>query len=138
MNQMIELHDSNIAVSWFDYGSAIIIFSHAYIHRSEGEPGKDSGTGWSQRAELVIGEAVEIKLPPAWPCKIYDGFWELNGVVHENEIPLPFVGEGKVRLKLDIADGDDNFMSVEFVGKDAQLTLLGEARYVEEFRAQVE
>jgi len=138
MNQMIELHDSKIAVIWFDHGAAIMIFSHAYIHRSEGEPGIDSGTGWSQRAELVIDEATQIDLPRAWPCKIYDGLLELNGVVHENEIPIPLVSGGSVRLKLDLADDDDNFMSVEFVGSDAHLTLLGEARYVEDFRAQVE
>jgi hypothetical protein len=81
----------------------------------------------------VIAETVEIELPRAWPCRIYDGFLELNGVVHENEIPIPLAHVGSVRLKLDIADADDNVVSVEYVGNDAHLTLLGEARYVEEF-----
>ena len=133
MNQLFELHDSRIAISWFDYGSAIIIFSHAYIHRSEGEPGRDSGTGWSQRAELVIGEDTQIDLPRAWPCSIYYGSLELNDVVYENEIPIPLAHEGSVRFKLEIADDDDNPMSVEFIGKNANLTLLGEAHYVDEF-----
>lgn len=133
MKQMIELHDSDIACSWFRYGAAIIIFSHAYIHRSAGEPGRDSGTGWSQRAELVIEHATEIDLPRTWPCSIYDGVLELNDVVYDNEIPIPLEHVGRVRLKLDIADANDNPMSVEFVGINAHLTLLGEATYIEDF-----
>jgi hypothetical protein len=133
MNQMIELHDSEIAVSWFDQGAFIMIFSHAYIHRSDGRPGIDLGTGWSQRAELVIEEAAEIDLPRAWPCTIYHGSLELNGFVHKNAIPIPLLHGRSVRLQLDIADYDDNFSALEIVGKNAQLTLLGEARYVEEF-----
>src|SRR5687768_3959331 len=104
MNQIIELHDSEMACIWFSYGAAIIIFSRAYIHRSEGEPGRDPGTGWSQRAELVIERATEIDLPSAWPCSIYDGFLELNDVVYDNEIPIPLAHVGSVRLKIDIAD----------------------------------
>jgi hypothetical protein len=133
MNQMIELHDSKIAVIWFDHGAAIMIFSLAYFHSSEGEPGSDSGTGWSQRAELVIAQATEIDLPRAWPCTIYSGSLELDDVLHENEIPIPLGHGGRVRLKLDIADDDDNVMTLELVGSNAYVTLLGEARYVEEF-----
>jgi hypothetical protein len=81
----------------------------------------------------VIAQAAEINLPRAWPCKIYDGSLVLNGVVHENEIPIPLAHVGSVRLKLDIADANDNFLSVEFVGRNAQLTLLGQARYVDDF-----
>src|SRR5688572_12712076 len=133
MNQMIELHDSEIACCWFRNGAVIIIFSHAYIHRSEGEPGVDPGTGWSQRAELVIEQATEIDLPRAWPCSIYDGFLELNDVVYDNEIPIPLEHLGRVRLNLDIADADDKTMQVDFIGNNAHLTLLGEAAYMEDF-----
>jgi len=138
MNQMSELHDSELAIIWVDYGAAIIIFSHLYIHKSEGELGRDPGSGWSQRAELVIGDAPEIDFPRAWPCAIYDGSLELDGRVYDNEIPIPLAHRGSVRLKLDIADGDDNVRSLEIVGQSAHLTLLGEAHYVEELRAHVE
>ena len=138
MNQMSELHDSELAIIWFDYRAAIIIFSHLYIHKSEGKPGIDPGSGWSQRAELVIGDATEIDLPSAWPCKIYDGFLELNGDLHDNEIPIPLAHSGSVRFKLDFADDDDNVKSLEIMGHSAHPTLLGEAQYVEEYRAHVE
>jgi hypothetical protein len=134
MNQSIELHDSELAVVWFDYGAAILIFSHAYVHRSAGEPGVDVGSGWSQRAELVIEEATQIDLPRAWPCKIYEGVLELNGVVYRNEIIVPLAEKGSVRLKLEIADHDGKFSSLEILGKGAHLTLLGEAHFVEQFK----
>lgn len=133
MNQMIELHDSEIACSWFCDGAAVIIFSHAYIHRSEGEPGRDPGTGWSQRAELVIEEAAEIDLPRAWPCSIYDGSLELDDVAYPNEIPMPLAHAGRVNLKLDVLDANGIPYSLEFNGNNAHLTLLGEPYYVEEF-----
>ena len=138
MNQMIELHDSKIAVIWFDNEAARLIFSHAYIHQSEGEPGLDKGTGWSQRAELVLGEATKIDVPSSWPLTIYDGSIELSGVVHDNQIPIPLMHDGSVKLKLDVADCDDQLTSLEFIGRGAHLALLGEARYIEEFRVRAE
>lgn len=133
MNQLIELHDSEIAVMWFDQDSAIIIFSHAYIHRSEGRPAVDSGTGRTQRAELVIGGTEEVELPAAWPWIITDGSIELSGIIHDNALPIPLSHHGVVRLKLDgYAEGDE-FRSIEIRGSGTKLTLLGEPRYVEVF-----
>ena len=133
MNQVLELHDSQVAIVRFDSAGSSIVFSHAYIHRSEREPGRDPGTGWSQRAELVIGEAAEIDLPRSWPCTIHDGSLELSGVVHDNVIPIPLAHAGSAKLQLNVADGDDNFKSLEIIGYGAQLRLLGEARYIEEY-----
>lgn len=135
MNQLIEIHDSEIAIVWFDYGAAILIFSHAYVHRSAGEPGVDARSGWSQRAELVIEDATQIDLPRAWPCKIYAGVLEINGVVYDNMIPIPLAEKGNVRLKLEIADQDGNCSALEILGKSARLTLLGQAHFVEEVAA---
>lgn len=133
MNQILELHDSEVAMVRFDGGTAVIVFSHAYVHRSEGKPGEDPGTGWSQRAELVIEGVSETKLPHAWPCRIYDGSLELAQIVHNNVIPIPLVHDGRTKLRLDVADGDDNFTSLEITGNRVCLTLLGEASYIEEF-----
>jgi len=113
MNQLIELHDSEIAVIWFDSECAIVIFSSAYVHKSEGEPGRDPRTGWSQRAELVITAATEITLPRAWPCTIFDGTLELDARILDNEIPIPLAPDGVVRLKLEIMDGDQKYTTLE-------------------------
>ena len=61
MNQSIELHDSVLGEIGFAEGDAKLSFVHAYIHRSEGRPGIDPGTGWSQKAELIIEEAIATK-----------------------------------------------------------------------------
>jgi len=53
----IELHDSVIATIVLDGGTTLITFSHAYIHQSDGVPGVDPGSGWSQRAELRINRS---------------------------------------------------------------------------------
>jgi hypothetical protein len=134
MNQIIELHDSKISDITLEYGAAKVIFSHAYIHRSQGRPGIDAGTGWSQRAELMIEAATVTDLPSAWPCKVYDGVLEFADMEWKNLIPIPLEEKGRIKLTLDIADGDDKFGSIEIHGECAKLTLIGEAGYLEEFR----
>jgi hypothetical protein len=136
INQLIELHDSEIAAIDFDSGTAIVVFSHAYIHRSEGEPGRGPGTGWSQRAELVIAQAEVVGLTRAWPCTIFNGSLEMDGRILDNSIPIPLAVEGNVRLKLEVMDSDENFTAIEICGNGARLSLLGEARYLEDFPGQ--
>lgn len=133
MNQIIELHDSEVAAIWFDNDEAIIIFSSAYLHRSTGEPGVDAGSGWIQRAELVIGDADETDLTELAFITVYGGSLEIDGIVHKNGIPIPLDSRGRIKLKLEVCDADYNFSSIEIAGKWAKLSLLGEARYVEEF-----
>ena len=133
MNQIIELHDSQLASISFVNGRALVVFAHAYIHKSSGKPGRDIGTGWSQSAELVIHESSEVNLPRSWPCTIADGQLELGDIVHANEIPIPLNHEGKVRLELELLEFDGEFTVIELNGTNARLKLLGEAEYVEEF-----
>ena len=78
-NRAVELHDSEVATIFYFYGVAVLVFSHAYIHQSEGSPGRDAGSGWWQRAELVIQNATEIELPEVWSCEVSDGSLYLDG-----------------------------------------------------------
>ena len=133
MNQIIELHDSRLETIRFDAECTFVIFSHAYIHRSSGEPGKDPGTGWSQRAELIFHGSPEVSLPISWPCNIIDGRLKLGDVVHANHIPIPLSHQGTVILELELLDDDGEFTVIELTGSDPHLTLLGEAKYIEEF-----
>jgi hypothetical protein len=73
-------------------------------------------------------------VPSSWPLTIYGGSIELNGVVHDNQIPIPLIHDGSIKSKLDVADCDDQFTSLEFIANGAQLTGLAEARYIKEFR----
>ncbi len=133
MNQLIELHDSEVAAVTVENGSVRVLFSHAYIHRSEGEPGKDPGTGWSQKAELLIHNPADNVLSAAFPWMIIDGEIEIDGTVLDNTIPIPFVVEGIFKMKLDVLDGEENFLNIEISGIGARLELMGEASFVEDF-----
>jgi hypothetical protein len=46
MNTNIELHDSVVANIATLEGAAIVSFQPAYLHKSEGRPGFDAGSGW--------------------------------------------------------------------------------------------
>ena len=132
-NREIELHDSEIATIFYFDGSTVIIFSHAYVHVSEGEPGRDAGSGWYQRAELVIGEAPEFEMDCIWPCEVHDGSLLLGDVEHSNMLPIPLEHGGSAKLRLEVSDDDDAYKVIEIEGKWVKLTMLGEPYYVEEF-----
>ena len=124
----LDLHDSRIdAVNIFD-GDAHVHFSHAYIHKSKGTPGRDPGTGWSQAAVLVIsGAAVGAPAPP-FPNMICDGHLAVGGIKH-TLLPLPFTRKVDVNLSLIFTDGT----ALNIHGRGATVALLGQAIYLEDF-----
>jgi len=128
MSSALELHDSRVSHIELAEGVATIYFSHAYVHKSKGKPGRDPGTGWSQEAELVLLEAaVSGPLPPL-PNTIAEGFLEVGGIRHE-PIPLPFKRKVKARLYLLFVDGTET----EIVGNKPVIELLGTPIYLEDF-----
>ena len=128
MSSGLELHDSRVSRIELVNGAAMIHFSHAYIHKSKGKPGRDPGTGWSQEAELILREAaVSGPLPPL-PNTISEGFLEVGGIRHEL-IPLPFKRKVGARLYLLFVDGTET----EIVGEKPILELLGTPIYLEDF-----
>jgi hypothetical protein len=128
MNSGLELPDSRVSSIELVDGLAIVHFSHAYIHKSKGRPGRDSGTGWSQEAELVLRKAVASGPLPALPNTISEGFLEVGGITQEL-LPLPFQRKVGARLHLLFADGGE----VEIVGEKPFIELLGTPIYLEEF-----
>jgi hypothetical protein len=109
-------------------GVATVYFSHAYIHKSKGTPGRDPGTGWSQEARLILPEARISGRLPMLPNAISEGFLEVGGLRHE-VIPLPFKRKVAAKLYLAFANGTE----VELVGERPILELLGTPIYLEEF-----
>ena len=128
MRAGLELHDSRVNAIELEDGAAIVYFSHAYIHKSKGAPGRDRGTGWSQEARLVMSEAaISERLPPL-PNTISEGFLEIGGIKHEI-IPLPFKRKVGGALYLRFADGT----GIEIVGDRPFVDLLGTPIYLEDF-----
>jgi len=123
----LELYESRIdGVKVID-DETHVHFSHAYIHKSKGTPGRDSASGWSQEAVLIIGGAVSIGQLPPLPNTITDGYLEVGGIKH-TLLPLPFTRKADVNLSLVFADAT----SLELSGRGAAVTLLGKAIYLED------
>ena len=127
MRSGLELHDSRVnRIEWHG-GDAVVHFSHAYIHKSKGIPGKDPGTGWSQEAQLIMqGASSEALLPPL-PNTISEGYLEVGGIRHAL-IPLPFKRRVGARLCLIFVDGSQ----VEIAGDKPFVELFGTPIYLED------
>jgi hypothetical protein len=130
MNSSIEIHDTEIAeIRCFDTG-VTIRFAHAYVHRSEGRPGVDAGTGWSQEAELFVSEAILIGKVPPLPCLLTGGTLEIGSRSHENMIPLPLDSQESVTITLSFGCLD---FEIEVKGNGGRVPLIGSASKTEDF-----
>ncbi|MDZ4252994.1 MAG: hypothetical protein U1A72_10540 [Sulfuritalea sp.] len=128
MSSGLELYDSRIDEVQIVGFDARVHFSHAYIRKSKGRPGRDAGSGWSQAALLVIGEAVVIGQLPVLPNTIADGCLQVGGIRH-GLLPLPFRRKAEVDLSLVFSDGT----ALHIAGRGAMVELLGKATYLEDF-----
>jgi hypothetical protein len=129
-NRAIEIHDSTLdAISVRD-GEAVLHFPCVYIHESMETPGLDAGSGWVQQARLRISDAVVTKSFSTFPADLLDGHITLGDTVLNNEIPIPLVHKGNVELRLESWNDE----MVLITGSSAELELIGEPKYVEEFR----
>ena|SRR5690348_8113181 len=127
MKAALELHDSRVSQITLARRVMTLCFSHTYIHKSSGAPGKDPGTGWSQEAQLVLAEVQDFPSPPAIPNTISEGYLEVGAIRHEL-IPLPFRRRGRATLALVFADGGQ----FEIHGERPFIELLGSAKFLED------
>jgi hypothetical protein len=129
-NRRIEIHDSTLdAVSARD-GQVVLHFSSVYIHQSSGTPGVDAGSSWVQEAVLRIGEAAVKRSFSNVPADLLDGYIKLGDTVLRNMIPIPLRHQGIVELRLE--SWNDEVVLIG--GSSADLELIGEPKYIEEFR----
>jgi hypothetical protein len=130
MNSCIEIHDTEVAeIRCFEAG-VVVRFVNAYVHRSEGRPGVDAGTGWSQEAELFLAEATIIGKVPPLPCLLVVGTLVVGSHSHEDLIPLPLDSQEQSTITLCFGYLD---FGIEVQGRSSRLQLVGEARYVDDF-----
>ena len=128
MNSALELHDSNISEIRQQGNDVLVLFSHAYIHKSTGKPGWDAGSGWSQAAELVV---INSMLSPTLPDNLSNlrgGHLTVNNELFAGLIPVPFNALGKTELEIEFSEGE----RLSFVGEGITLFLRGEGQYIEE------
>jgi len=125
-NRAIEFHDSTFDGLERDGANVTLRFCAAYIHESNGEPGRDAGSGWIQEVRLhvvgasVSGEVLEL------PCDLWGGNIGLGSDLFQM-VPIPLDYKGTVEINLE-QNG-----KIRVVGTGVRLELVGEPTYVEEF-----
>ena len=129
LNECIEFHDSDILQVTVTDSNSMVIRMKAYIHRSTGAPGIDPGSGWVQNVELNIKELYSYGGLPITITCILSGLLIIADRAYLNQIPIPLSTNSHIFYSVIL----DNGSSFSVDGKGAILTLLGEARYVEEF-----
>jgi hypothetical protein len=130
MNKAIELHDTSIVEILISVDGISIRFAPAYLHLSEGRPGVDAGTGWTQDAILFVANATVIGKVPPLPCVLESGCLAVGNHSSDNMIALPLETSEPLTFTA-------NFMHLDFridvEGSGGKLELLGTPRYVERF-----
>jgi hypothetical protein len=129
MNSAIEFHDSEVASVRAVSGDLRLQFSAAYVHRSVGRPGIDSGEGFIQPAEVVFSNAVHSEANGPCIGAISDGAVVVNGEEYANHLPVPFAARGKVSGSFTFASG--GVLTVAGAGVSCQVS--GEAKFVEKY-----
>ena len=129
MNNEIELHDSVISQMHEIERRMIVEFSPAYVHRSKGKPGIDSGSGWVQDVRMSLTGATPSGNCPLLPETLSEGSLRVGGLERHNLLPVTLQTHGLVELRLVFVTGQEVVISAEAI----TLELTGEARYVEEF-----
>lgn len=107
-------------------------FSSVYVHQSEGVPVRDAGSGWAQEAVLRIHDASMEGAFSEFPVDLADGQTRMGSNILDNEIPVPLRHKGAFELRFQAMSHER--VVVSFGGSGAELQLLGEPEYVEEFR----
>ena len=135
-NRAIEIHDSAVDQITLEPTSvAVLHFPEVYIHSSQGRPGFDAGTGWTQEAVIRLANAhIEGKFSQesrdaygGYAHYLADGSLRINDSVSDNLIPIPLDTQGDIELTLECW-GE----VVRVHGSSVSVELIGTAKYVEE------
>ena len=129
MNSALELHDSKVAAIRKVGGALHVEFGSAYVHRSEGRPAIDAGSGYTQPAEMIFSEAEYSERDGACVGAISDGVIATEGARFENLVPLPFSALGHVSATITFASG----AVLQVKGRGVSCVPTGPAQFVEAY-----
>lgn len=103
-NAAIELYDADVEAIVADSAS-ITIRLKAFVHRSAGTPGIDSGTGWMQTAFITIHAGKCLGVAPELPCMIDDGDLTIVPTTYHHLIPCPLTSAEIAAMDLVFTSG---------------------------------
>jgi hypothetical protein len=130
MNVAIEMHDSAcVAVEVNTEGQGFVLLD-AYVHRTEGDPGRASGEGGLQRIRVKMGSMTVSGSVGELPAYVYKGSLTVGETIQDNMVPFPAEYSEAVRLKMMLSD---DARVVVVCGSGASIDAEGEFRFVELF-----
>jgi hypothetical protein len=101
----LEFHGSDVVELRKSDATLNMIFEPAYVHRSEGRPGIDSGSGFLQPAEIVFAGAQAAEKDGPCTGAIAEGLITVGGKRFDSVFPLPFDAKGKVAAEFTFESG---------------------------------
>lgn len=133
MNELIELHDSELGAVSARGEEIVVTFAPAYLHRSNGRPGIDAGSGWGQPATLSFGEATLVAQPaPAnLPANVSEGELRVDRERYSNLIPTSGEWEGEIEFSLVLVTAEKLVLRA----RRLRIQLHGEASFIEHYEA---
>ena len=127
MNAALEFHDSEVSLIETTDDTIRLLFSAAYIHRSEGHPGRDPGAGYMQTAELVFSGATWQSLSPECSGYLYDGTLTINGETL-SLVPIPLSATGNITANFSFLSG-----ALSVSASSVVCSISDEPRFVENY-----
>jgi hypothetical protein len=104
MNSGVELHDSRVAEIQRSGEDLRVVFRPAYVHRSDGIPGRDSGWGYLQPVEFTFRGATYAEMGEC-TGSVAHGEVLAGDLTHSNLVPLPVAYSGETTARLEFASG---------------------------------
>lgn len=104
MNSGVELHDSRVGEIRRTGADLQIVFRPAYVHRSDGIPGRDSGWGYLQSVEFTFRDATHAEMGEC-TGSVADGEVSAGDLRYSNLVPLPAAFAGDISARLEFASG---------------------------------
>ena len=125
-HRAVELRETKV-IGWSRSGDSLALQLDAYVHVSQGKPGIDSGTAWSQRLQMICENIEELQLPEHAPLWISRGEIVIAGTPFERlALPCALLGELEMSLS-----GDMGLLKTK--ASALQVAERGEPVFVERF-----
>jgi hypothetical protein len=129
MNSALELHDSRVEAVRTLGRELRVVFRAAYVHRTEGRPAVDAGSGYEEPAEMIFTDATYSESRGACVGTVSDGSLCAGSTRFENLIPLPLSFSGRVSATIAFSSG----AVLEVTAAGVSYFATGPARFVEAY-----
>jgi len=105
LKSAIEFHGSDVVELRQSEAELKMIFEPAYVHRSEGRPGVDSGSGFLQPAEIAFSGAKFTEKDGPCTGAIAEGLISVAGKKFDSVFPLPHNASGNITAEFTFDSG---------------------------------